>query len=50
MPEGLAPPAYVDAFLGAFGTSAGAPALWRDPSGHVVTISDQFSRDGQGPP
>lgn len=47
-PEGQAPQAYVDAFLGEFGATAEKPVLWRDPAGHAVVISEQLFRDGQG--
>lgn len=48
MKPGLAPEKYIDAFLNEFGAKRGEPKLWRDPSGHVVTISDDLFRRANG--
>jgi hypothetical protein len=48
MPEGLSTNEYVDAFLAEFGASRDAAAIWRDPAGHALAISDALFRTGQG--
>jgi hypothetical protein len=48
MPEGLPASDYVDAFLAEFGASRDVAAIWRDPAGHALAISDALFRDGKG--
>lgn len=48
MESGLEPESYVDAFLSTFGASRSVARIWRDPSGHAITISEQLFRDGRG--
>lgn len=48
LPAGLKDEEYVDAFLAEFGASRDRAVAWRDPAGHVVTISDQLFQDRAG--
>lgn len=48
LPEGIKEAEYVDAFLGAFGASREKAKLFRDASGHVITISEDLFRRANG--
>ncbi len=46
--DGLPPEDYARAFLKPFGADVGQPAMWRDPAGHAVAVSDDLFRQRDG--
>jgi hypothetical protein len=48
LPDGLAEADYVRAFLKPFEADIGEPAVFRDPSGARITVSDELFRSSNG--